>query len=460
LSAVKLSCSMGNFEEARLIVEESGDGAAAYFLAKFNSGKEAAKLLSMGGMTYQAIRIAMSRGDCDEELFEIAQKCRGLPQIYDCARYFERKGMHEQACALFMRFNSHEKALSMCLCVLEKNEENSSVMNETLISLVAHLKGKLSADVKHRIIDKLHTMGEELIMVDVICTFAIVNERLRLIFDKNVILTEEMVEMIFKGGTENKEQIRMVAIKCVEQGNHRLASKLYTMIGEKKNGMKCLIKHGNINAIISFANQTKDEDIYTLAGNYLQKLDSSDEKIKKAIVRLYSKAKSWKKLLSFHFTRAQSYAQEFGRYDDALICLKEASSCSSNLSSQEAEELRNLLEQRQSTLERFMEFHNSIGSIDISSLENFCFDHLSQGERSMIRAGDLYALLVSHYAKSGNFTLAKAQLTSMSKINIDPYAFIDKLLVENVIHSTEDLYDDSTSEYSEQSDLDDKRYNN
>jgi len=78
----------------------------------------------------------------------------------------------------------------------------------------------------------------------------------------------------------------------------------------------------------------------------------------------------------------------------------------------------------------------------------------------MIRAGDLYALLVSHYAKSGNFTLAKAQLTSMSKINIDPYAFIDKLLVENVIHSTEDLYDDSTSEYSEQSDLDDKRYNN
>ncbi len=271
LSAVKLTCSTGNFERARLIVEESGDGAAAYYLAKFSIGEEAVKLLSMGDMTYQAIRIATSRGDCDEELFEIAQKCRGLPQIYDCARYFERKGMHEQACALFMRCNTNEQALSMCLCVLEKRGANSTTMN-TFISLVARLKEKLSADVKHRIIDKLYELGEELMMVDVICTFAIVNKRLQLIFDKNVILTEAMVEMIFKGGTENKDQIRIVAIKCIEQGNHLLASKLYTMIGEKKNGIKCLIKHGNTKDIISYANCSKDKDIYVLAGNYFQKL--------------------------------------------------------------------------------------------------------------------------------------------------------------------------------------------
>ncbi len=73
----------------------------------------------------------------------------------------------------------------------------------------------------------------------------------------------------------------------------------------------------------------------------------------------------------------------------------------------------------------------------------------------MIRAGDLYALLVNYYTKSGDFILAMDQLKSMSKNNIDPYDFIAKALIENVIRSTGDHLDDRTSEYSEQSDSDD-----
>ena len=271
LSLVKIACCAGDFERALEIVEESGNAAAAYYLAKFSKGPEAIRLYSLGGMYHQAIRIAITQGDCDMELLEIAQRCRP-PQVFECAKYFERKGMHDHACALYRRCGQKPKALSMCLSVLDTSGKDNNEMNELLVSLTGDLKGNLSNNVAHRVVNKLDQIDESALMIQVICSnFDNVDERLGMCFERNVILTDEIVDQILIGEASN-EHFRLIAAKCGEQGNQRLACKIYTMMGERKLAVKCLLKDGDTKAIISYASLSKDKEIYVLVGNYLQKL--------------------------------------------------------------------------------------------------------------------------------------------------------------------------------------------
>ena len=283
MSLVKLACSAGDFERAFRIVEESGDAAAAYHLAKFSEGPDAMRLYSIGGMYNHAIRFALSQssGDCDNELMEIAQKCKS-PQVFECAKYFEKKGMIENACVLYMRCGQKMsgRALSICLNVLDTNPNNKEMI-DLLVSLASQLKGSLTKEVARRVVDKLDLIRQHELMVEVICSSNSIDLRdcLNMCVERNVVLTDEIADKILSveetldgKNRESKEAMQLIALKCDEQGNHRLACKMFTKCGERKMAMKCLLKTGDTKTIVSYANLCKSRDIFTLAGNHLQKL--------------------------------------------------------------------------------------------------------------------------------------------------------------------------------------------
>ena len=60
---------------------------------------------------------------------------------------------------------------------------------------------------------------------------------------------------------------------CKKQGSYHLATKKYTQAGDKLKAMKCLLKSGDTDKIIFFANVSRNRDIFILAANYLQNLD-------------------------------------------------------------------------------------------------------------------------------------------------------------------------------------------
>lgn len=65
--------------------------------------------------------------------------------------------------------------------------------------------------------------------------------------------------------------------------------------------MRCLLKTGNTEKIIFFANTARDPNINILAANYLQTLDwKNDENILKHIVLLYTKANAYEHLTGFY----------------------------------------------------------------------------------------------------------------------------------------------------------------
>ena len=51
--------------------------------------------------------------------------------------------------------------------------------------------------------------------------------------------------------------------------NYEIASKMYIQLGERTKAMKALIKLGDSEKVIAFANNARMAEIYILAGNFL-----------------------------------------------------------------------------------------------------------------------------------------------------------------------------------------------
>jgi intraflagellar transport protein 140 len=61
----------------------------------------------------------------------------------------------------------------------------------------------------------------------------------------------------------------LIAEKAKKMGNFDVASKIYISLGERVKAMKALIKLGDVEKVIAFANNARMAEIYVLAGNFL-----------------------------------------------------------------------------------------------------------------------------------------------------------------------------------------------
>ena len=97
-----------------------------------------------------------------------------------------------------------------------------------------------------------------------------------------------------------------IAKCCLQQGTYHLAAKKFTQSGKKLDAMKALIKSGDTAKIILFANTARNQDIYRLAGNYLQTLNwKEDGTLMAKIESFYQKANAMDSLANFYESCAQ-----------------------------------------------------------------------------------------------------------------------------------------------------------
>ena len=61
----------------------------------------------------------------------------------------------------------------------------------------------------------------------------------------------------------------MAAEKTKKMNNYELASKIYIQLGDRIKAVKALIKLGDPEKVITFANNARMPEIYVLAGKYL-----------------------------------------------------------------------------------------------------------------------------------------------------------------------------------------------
>merc|ERR1719168_307078 len=124
---------------------------------------------------------------------------------------------------------------------------------------------------------------------------------------------------------QRSEILKKIARLCKKQGSFQLACKKFTQAGDKLKAMKSLLQSGDTEKIIFFAGTARQQDIYILAGNYLQSLDwHNDPEIMKNIIQFYSKAKAHEKLGAFYDACAQVEIDEYRDYEKAGGALREA----------------------------------------------------------------------------------------------------------------------------------------
>ena len=88
--------------------------------------------------------------------------------------------------------------------------------------------------------------------------------------------SEEMAEKLSTGDKfdanppdEKVKVLNKIAEVSYQQGNYHLATKKWTQSGNRLQAMKSLLKSGDTEKIIFFANVSRQRDIYILAGKYI-----------------------------------------------------------------------------------------------------------------------------------------------------------------------------------------------
>jgi intraflagellar transport protein 140 len=123
--------------------------------------------------------------------------------------------------------------------------------------------------------------------------------------------------------------------------------------------MKALMKSGDTERVIFFANIQKQRDIYIMAANYLQTLDWRKEpETMRYIINFYNKAKAMESLASFYEACAQVEIDEFQDYEKAMSALGEAYKCLTRGSADDnikAEEMANSLKFKLACIRKFLE---------------------------------------------------------------------------------------------------------
>lgn len=466
LSLVRIFCFNGDLQQAAEIVTETNDRAAAYHFARqlelANEFQEAINFFALSGCFNHCIRLAKEHG-LDAELMRFA--LRSTPALMvESGMHFEAKGEADKAMQLYHKGGDTPRALELCFRIGEEAESNGSNNNPNNGSRNARDKNQQQHAVMAY--EMLNTIAQELLLdsssanpqllarcadflvthkqfdkaVELYVTAKRYMAAVEMCLNHRVEIADTMAEKLTppEGSVDTSErrEILMDLAKALKkQGSFQLASKKYTLAGDRVRAIKCLVRSGDTNAVISYASKARHPEIYTLAANYLQQMNwRASIDIMKAIITFYTKAKSFIQLAGFYDSCAQAEIDEYGAYDKAAGALNEAIKYLAKDTSKTAADLASAMERRIMLTNKFVEAKEAKGGRDPGKLVAICEALLQDPSvEEAVRIGDCYALLIEHFVSANDMQEAYHYLQEMQNTRrIQPQQYLDKELIEQV----------------------------
>jgi intraflagellar transport protein 140 len=415
---------------------------AAYFIGLYyeqqNVVSKALQFYSMAGASRRAIQLAKTH-ELYGEVVGIVLKCDDKQLALECAMWFESRSVFDKAVQLYQKGGDVQRAIDVCIRgglydILNQISEtlDQGADPDTFIQMAEHFLNSAHFDKAAQML-----------------VFAkAYNEALQLCVDKNVKLTDEMAEAmtIPKSDNDDDEAYRISMLKKIakvakEQESWHLACKKYTQAGERVKAMKMLLRAGDTEKVMFFANHSRSTEIFILAGNYLQSQDwQHDANIYKCIVNFYTKAKAFENLASFYDACSQLQVDEYRNYDNALVTLREALKALEKGDASISK--RNHFAQRIEIAEQFVNARKMIqpGKPSLEMVQ-ICTDLITRSRQdhadhdlieASIRVGDVFALLVEYYDKLGQVENAYSLMDRMRQQNIELTFFLEQSLIERI----------------------------
>nr|NP_995608.1 reduced mechanoreceptor potential A, isoform B [Drosophila melanogaster]AAS64635.1 reduced mechanoreceptor potential A, isoform B [Drosophila melanogaster] len=390
-SQVKILCYLGKISKADAIARQSGDRAACYHLARHyeNVGKfqEAIMFFTRAQTFSNAIRIC-KENDFQEELWTVASSSRQRDKAI-AAAYFEECGNFKHAVELYHRAGMLHKALEMAF---------ESQQPEILEIIASDLAPDSDAELINRCADFFCSIEQFQKAVHLLAKTRHLERALGICSEKGVPVTEELSEMLTPEKGEFEEATRVhILVQLGEflqqQGDYHSATKKFTQAGDKIRAMKSLLKSGNTDKIIFFANMSRQREVYIMAANYLQALDwQSDPQVLKHIVTFYTKGQAFDSLANFYAICAQIEIEEFQDYGKALTAMQEASKCLEKLS--HAQHVYNNLQRTVADVKAILEIQQALREGDHQLVIGSCRSMLIKPELPPIRHAHILAMLI------------------------------------------------------------------
>ncbi|KAG8223373.1 hypothetical protein J437_LFUL001251 [Ladona fulva] len=360
-----------------------------------------------------AIRVC-KENDMKEELWSAALAAGPNDQL-DAGRYFENSDppAPEKAVHLYHRAGLLHMALDLAFRTQQYNALQYIAMDLNANSDPMLLQKCASFFIQNKQYEKA---------VDLLAVAKKYKEAIDLCMQHDVPLTDDLAEKLTvekgadkaggEGNSERSQLLEKMAEIAVSQGNLQLAAKKYTQAGNKIKAMKVLLRLGDPEKIIFFANVSRQREIYVMAANYLQSLDWQNEpNIMRNIITFYTKGRAQHLLGSFYMACAEVEIDEFQNYEKALSALEEAKVCLTRTISKgnvgNVDEIRRKgeeIERRTQLIKNFVDIQRQYKQ-DAEASVLRCRTLLEEwqvSEEDAVRRGDVYAFVVEHYARQGN----------------------------------------------------------
>eukprot|EP00049_Salpingoeca_infusionum_P004465 m.79743 g.79743 ORF g.79743 m.79743 type:complete len:1348 (+) comp12578_c0_seq1:46-4089(+) len=417
LNLVRVFCFFEQVDEARALVDETKDRAAAFHLAKFfentNSVEDAIEYYSLAESFNNAIRLAKQHG-FKQKMLSLALKSSKADMI-SAAEYYESQGAYDKAVMLFHKGGRIGHALEMCFThslFLPLSEITKDLDEHTDPELLARAASFFKDNNQHdRAVGLLITAKQFDQAIDTI-------ER------HNVFITDEYATKMTYDKHEVDKAVRTALLEriadvCVSQGSYQLATKKYTQAGKHVKAMKALLKCGDTERIIFFANKCRQKEVYVMAANFLQSLDwRRDHEVMKNIIAFYTKGRALDSLAGFYEACAQVEIDEYQDYDKALGALQEALRHLSRARMkdvQRQEELVASLQNRLELTQRFVDI-KSLAAEDPAEMMAQANMLLQESELDQaVRVGDVFGLIIEYLASREEYDEAYQYMQQLSQ---------------------------------------------
>ncbi|XP_063235193.1 intraflagellar transport protein 140 homolog [Bacillus rossius redtenbacheri] len=410
-SLVRVLCFQDDLENASQVASATGDRAACYHLARRYESlglvKEAVHFFTTARAYANAIRLCKEQHLADS-LWTLAQLAGPREQL-EAARYFERcdPPAPERAVLLYHRAGKLHKALDLAFRTQQYNALQLIAVDLNSTSDPALIAKCARFFVDNQQYDKA---------VDLLAVGKQHEEALQLCREHGIEVTEDLAEKLTPEKGEGDEAVRArvlegVAECALAQGNYHLATKKFTQAGNKVKAMKALLKSGDTEKIVFFANVSRQREIYVMAGNYLQSLDwKGSPDVLRNIVAFYTKGRAPELLANFYVACAQAEVDVYQNYEKALGALGEAHRCLSKVTSPrdplQHQRAVEELEARTALVSKFLDIRRLLERGDAPAALGQC-RQLLQGARldaqSAVRKGDVLALMIQHHTAAGAF---------------------------------------------------------
>ncbi|KAJ0403604.1 hypothetical protein ATCC90586_008757 [Pythium insidiosum] len=439
LSVVRVLCFKKDFAAAAKVVETTRNRAAAYHLARQMEAMEdipqAIHFYAIGNCYNHTIRLAKEH-QLDAELMRYALLSKPSDML-ESAAYLESRGEMEKAVQLFHKGGNVTRALELCF---------SAQLFDELHDLTDELgPSNSSPQLLKRCADFFVENGHYAKAVHLFLVAGRVNEALDVCQQHRVKITEEMAEKMTPpkaeagdssdklGAKRRQELLLKLAKVCKQQGSYHLATKKYTQAGEKIKAMKCLLKSGDTEKVIFFANVSRHNDIYVLAANYLQTLDwRKDPELLKNIVGFYTKARALEQLAAFYQGCALAEIEEFRDYDKALGALQEAIKVLSKAKSDNKERVLQALERRVLLVEQFASTRREVRENPQETVSVVTRLLEEPDVEQALRLGDAYATIAEAYYWDRDFEKSHETMLEMKSKGLAVKSYVDARIVQEL----------------------------